>query len=197
MKVLELNKVNKLTFSIEDIASSLSVTKDSAKVSANRYAKSNFLIRLKNNLYVSTEKFKSLTEKELFKIANIIQVPSYISFTTALSFYNVTSQQLQGMIESAALKRTKEVNTQSFRFNYKILKKNFYNNFVFTNEFFIATPEKALADIIYLSSMSRYQCDFEAIDFKKIDKQTVTKLLTITNTKSIKYWNNLCKRYKI
>lgn len=197
MKVLELNKTNKLTFSIEDIASVLSITKDSAKVSANRYAKSNFIIRLKNNLYVSTERFKSLTETELFNIANIIQVPSYVSFTTALSYYSITSQQLQGIIESAAQKRTKTVNTQSVSFNYLILKKEFYNNFVFTNEFFIATPEKALADIIYLSSMNRYQCDFEAIDFKKIDKETVTKLLTITNTKSINYWDNLCKRYKI
>jgi predicted transcriptional regulator of viral defense system len=197
MKALELNKINKLTFSIEDIASALSVTKDSAKVSANRYVKSNFLIRLKNNLYMLSNKINSLTESELFKIANIIQVPSYVSFTSALSYYSVTSQQLQGIIESAALKRTKEVNTQIVTFNYLILKKEFYNNFVFTNEFFIATPEKALADIIYLSSMNRYQCDFEAIDFKKIDKETVTKLLTITNTKSINYWNKLCKRYKI
>lgn len=197
MKALELNKTNKLTFNIEDLASILSITKESAKVSANRYVKNNFLIRLKNNLYISSDKFNSLTEIELFKIANLIQVPSYISFTTALSYYNITSQQLQGIIESAALKRTKEVNTKSVSFNYLILKKGFYNNFVYTNEFFIATPEKALADIIYLSSMSRYQSDFEAIDFKKIDKKTVTKLLIITNTKSINYWNSLCKRFKI
>jgi predicted transcriptional regulator of viral defense system len=197
MKALELNKINKLTFTFEDLASILSITKESAKVSANRYVKNNFLIRLKNNLYISSDKFNSLTETELFKIANLLQVPSYISFTTALSYYNITSQQLQGIIESAALKRTKEVNTKSVSFNYLILKKGFYNNFVYTNEFFIATPEKALADVIYLSSMNRYQCDFEAIDFKKIDKETVTKLLTSTNTKSINYWNNLCKRYKI
>jgi predicted transcriptional regulator of viral defense system len=197
MKVLELNKINKLTFTFEDLASILSITKESAKVSANRYVKNNFLIRLKNNLYISSDKFNSLTETELFKIANLLQVPSYISFTTALSYYNITSQQLQGIIESAALKRTKEVNTKSVSFNYLILKKGFYNNFVYTNEFFIATPEKALADIIYLTSMSRYQSDFEAIDFKKIDKETVTKLLTSTNTKSINYWNSLCKRYKI
>lgn len=197
MKALELNKTNKLTFSIEDIASALAITNDSAKVSANRYLKSNFLIRLKNNLYMLSNKINSLTESELFKIANIIQVPSYVSFTSALSYYSVTSQQLQGIIESAAQKRTKTINTQSVTFNYLILKKELYNNFVFTNEFFIATPEKALVDIIYLSSMNRYQCDFEAIDFKKIDKEIVTKLLTVTNTKSKNYWNNLCKRYKI
>jgi predicted transcriptional regulator of viral defense system len=197
MKVLELNKKDKLTFSVNDLASILSITKESAKVSANRYVKNNYLIRLKNNLYISSDKFNSLPETELFKIANLIQVPSYISFTTALSYYNITSQQLQGIIESAALKRTKEVNTKSVSFNYLILKKEFYMNFVNTNEFFIATPEKALADIIYLTSMGRYQSDFEAIDFKKIDKQNVTNLLINTNSKAINFWNSLCKRYKI
>jgi len=195
MKVLELNKTNKLTFSVDDLASILSITKESAKVSANRYVKNNYLIRLKNNLYIPLDKFNGLTETELFKIANLIQVPSYISFTTALCYYNITSQQLQGIIESAAIKRTKKITAKNIRFDFILLKKNFYNNFIFIKEFFIATPEKALADVIYLSSMDRYQCDFEAIDFKKIDKETVTKLLT--NTKSKNYWNNLCKRYKI
>lgn len=197
MKVLELNKKNKLTFSVDDLASILSITKESAKVTANRYVKNNYLIRLKNNLYISLDKFNNLTETELFKLANLIQVPSYISFTTALSYYNITSQQLQGIIESAAIKRTKKITAKNIRFDFILLKKDFYNNFIFINEFFIATPEKALADVIYLSSMDRYQCDFEAIDFKKIDKETVTKLLTSTNTKSINYWNSLCKRYKI
>jgi predicted transcriptional regulator of viral defense system len=197
MKVLELNKINKLTFTIEDLASILSVTKESAKVSANRYVKNNYLIRLKNNLYILLDKFNSLAETELFKIANLIQVPSYISFTTALSYYDITSQQLQGVIESAALKRSKSIAVKNYRFDYILLKKEFYNNFILANDFFTATPEKALADIIYLSSMNRYQCDFEAINFKKIDRKIVADLIINSNTRTIKFWKDLCKRYKI
>lgn len=197
MKVLELNKINKLTFTIEDLASILSITKESAKVSANRYVKNSYLIRLKNNLYILSDKFNSLTETELFKIANLIQVPSYISFTTALSYYDITSQQLQGVIESAALKRSKSIEVKNYRFDYILLKKEFYNNFILTNNFFTATPEKALADIIYLSSMNRYQCDFEAINFKKIDRKIVADLIINSNTQAIKFWKDLCKRYKI
>jgi predicted transcriptional regulator of viral defense system len=109
MKINQLNTANKLTFSIEEISELLSISKESAKVSANRYVKSDLLTRLKNNLYITTNKFKNLSEEELFKLANLIQVPSYISFTTALSYYNISSQQLQGVIESAALKRTKSI----------------------------------------------------------------------------------------
>lgn len=197
MRINELNKLDKLTFTIEEISNILSIAKGSAKVLANRYVKNDFLIRLKNNLYITTDKFKKLSEEELFKLANIIQVPSYISFTTALSYYNVSSQQPQGIIESAALKRTKNIAAKNFRFDYILLKKDFYNSFIFTNDFFIATPEKALADIIYLVSMNRYQCDFEAIDFKKIDKKIVSDLINNSNTRTIKFWENLCKHYKI
>jgi len=197
MKTDGLNKVDKLTLTIEEIAALLSIAKESAKVSASRYVKSGLLTRLKNNLYITTDKFKRLSEEDLFKLANIIQVPSYISFTTALSYYNISSQQLQGVIESAALKRTKTLTAKNVRFDYILLKKEFYNNFILTNDFFTATPEKALADIIYLSSMNRYQCDFEAINFKKIDRKIVADLIINSNTRTIKFWEDLCKRYKI
>lgn len=197
MKINGLNKTNKLFLTIDDVSSILSINKDSAKVSANRYVKNNLLIRLKNNLYITPEKFERLKEIDLFKLANLIQVPSYISFTTALSFYNITTQQLQGVIESAAVKRTKQVIAKNIQFNYIILKKDFYNNFISENDFFIATPEKALADIIYLSSMNRYKCDFEAVDFKKIDNEIVSELLKNSNIKAQKFWESLCKRYKI
>jgi predicted transcriptional regulator of viral defense system len=197
MKIFELNKINKLTFSVEDISSALSITKESAKVSATRYVKSGLLLRLKNNLYITTDKFERLNEEELFKLVNVIQVPSYISFTTALSYYNISSQQLQNTVESAALKRTKNIVVNSTHFSYILLKKNFYNNFIVKNDFFIATPEKAMADVIYLSSINRYQCDFEAVDFKKIDKKIISNLLEATNLKTINFWNSLCKRYKI
>lgn len=197
MKAFDLVKTNKLTFTIDDLSSILSISKESAKVTASRYVKKNLLIRLKNNLYILSEKIGTLSETELFKLANLIQVPSYISFTTALSYYNISTQQLQGVIESAALKRTKSISVSNFKFYYILLKKDFYNSFILTNDFFIATPEKALADITYLVSMNRYQCDFESIDFNKIDKKKVTNIMALTNSKSINFWNNLCKRFKI
>jgi len=197
MRVNELNNITKSILSVEEIANILSITKESAIVSANRYVKNNLLIRLKTNLYITPEKFDKLNEEGIFKLANNIQVPSYISFTTALSYYNISTQQLQGIIESAALKRTKSAGAKTIRFNYMLLKKDFYNGFILYNDFFIASPEKAFADVIYLSSMSRYKCDLESIDFSKLNKQIISDLLVNTNNKAIKYWDNLCKRYKI
>lgn len=197
MRTNELNKIDKLLFSIEDISKSLSISKESAKVTANRYVKQNFLIRVKRNYYITASNFEKLNEPDLFRLANLIQVPSYISLTCALSFYGVSTQQLQDVIESISLNRTKIYNVKKITFQYFKLKKPFYSNFIRNDNIFIATVEKSLADAIYLTSIGKYNCDFDAVDFSKINKSEITNLLTSTNEIAINFWSKLCKRYKI
>jgi len=197
MRTFDLNNSEKIIFSIDDISKLLSINKESAKVTANRYVQSKQLIRLKRNFYITPTKFERLGEEEYFKIANMLQVPSYISLTTALSYYNISTQQMQGIIESVALKRTKNVNVENMEFRFLLIKKVLYSDFTLEKHFFIAAPEKALVDAVYLSSLGRYNCDFDAIEFKKINKDKVNQIINLTNNKTKLFWNNLCKRYKI
>jgi len=197
MRVSELNNSNKLILSIDDISKTLSISKESAKVTANRYVNNNQLIRLKRNYYIISSKFAQLNEEELFRLANVIQVPSYISLTSALSYYNISTQQMQGVVESIAQKRTKSIKVKNIEFKFLLIKKDLYSDFILEKEFFIATPEKALADAVYLTSLSRYSCDFEAVDFSKIIKQKVNQIIKRTNKKTILFWEDLCRRYKI
>ena len=126
-----------------------------------------------------------------------MQVPSYISFATALSYYNIYTQQLRGVIESAALKRSKIFNVNEIGFRFILVKTIFYTGFVTENNFFIAAPEKALADTVYLSSLGKYNLDFNAVDFGKISKSKVTRYIKLTNSRTKTFWDNLCKRYRI
>lgn len=197
MRTIELNNSEKIILSIEDISKLLSISRESAKVTANRYFKTNQLIRLKRNFYTTPAKFDNLKEEDYFKIANMLQVPSYVSLSTALSYFNISTQQIQGIIESIALKRTKSVVAGNVKFRFLLIKKDLYNNFISEKQFFIATPEKALVDTIYLTSLGRYNCDFEAIDFKKFDKGKVNQIIKFTNDKTKSFWDDLCKRYKI
>lgn len=197
MRTTILNNSDKNIFSIEDISKILSISKESAKVTANRYVQNDQLIRLKRNYYITPTKFEKLNEEELFKLANMLQVPSYISFMSALSYYNISTQQVQSVIESAALKRTKNINVENIEFRFILIKEELYSDFLMKKDFFIATPEKSLADAVYLTSLSRYNCDFEAIDFSKINKQKVNLIIERTNKKTISFWKDLCKRYKI
>ena len=93
MRAFELNRIEKLYFSTNDIAKALSITPESAKVTAFRYAKAKIITKIKKDIYTLSHKIPFLTEEELFKLANIIQTPSYISLTTALSYYNISTQQ--------------------------------------------------------------------------------------------------------
>lgn len=197
MKLLSLNNIDKLYFNTRDIARLLSISHSSAKVSASRYVKKSVLIRLKPDLYILASRLPTLTDSDRFLLANIIQTPSYVSLTTALSHFGITTQQQQYFIESIALKRTKHVGAGNLHFSYKKIKQALYEGFTKIEGYFIAEPEKALADAVYLSSMGKYNCDFHAIDFRKIKKDQVSAYIKRTNKTSILYWDNLCKSFEI
>jgi hypothetical protein len=197
MKAAELNKSDKLYLTVDDIARTLSITRESAKVTAARYFNKGYLIRLKKDFYTTPDKFNNLKEPGLFKLANIIQTPSYISLLTALGYYNISTQQQRNLIESIALKRTKSISIQNLHFTYSLIKKEMYEGFELRDDFFIALPEKALSDVIYLFSLGRYSCDLDAIDFKKLNKKKIQKFLEKTNKKTILYWEKICASYKI
>jgi predicted transcriptional regulator of viral defense system len=198
MRVFELVNDNKVILTIKDIARILSVSEESAKVSAVRYVKNNLLFRLKKDVYITPQNFNNLTENKLFEVANLLQVPSYISLTTALSFYDITTQQLRSVIESVGLKRSKRIVVKEFEFLFFLVKKSFYTGFILKDGFFIATPEKALADAVYLTSISKYSVDFDAVNFSKLELNRVDEFITLSKNKKAKnYWEKLCKSYNL
>jgi hypothetical protein len=75
----------------------------------------------------------------------------------------------RNFIESAALKRTKEIGVAGATFNYTRISKALYFGFVREKDFFIATPEKALLDAVYMMSLKRYNLDLSSIDRTKLD----------------------------
>ncbi|MBN2091017.1 hypothetical protein JW964_15495 [candidate division KSB1 bacterium] len=144
-----------------------------------------------------SNRFDIMNDEERFKLANLIQTPSYISLTTALGYFDLTTQQQQQFVESIALKRSKMVTVKRISFNYTLVKDSIYHHFYLQNGFFIASPEKALVDAVYLSAMRRYKCDFHAIKFSQINVQLVDELIKNTNKKTIIHWWEICKIFKL
>ena len=173
MKFLQLQNIEKLYFGHEDIARVLGITLQSAKVTANRYIKYGLLVRLKRNIYVLKEKWTSIDREQEFLLANIIQVPSYISLMTALDYYEITTQVQQDFIESVAVKRTKGVEIDQKYFNFTKINTDLYSGFSRTRGFFIAAPEKAFLDAVYLMSFGRYSFDIPSIDFSKLNLEKI------------------------
>jgi predicted transcriptional regulator of viral defense system len=175
MKFFELNKISKDYFGHEDIARVLGITPAAAKVFAHRYVKNRILVRAKRGIYILREKWKYFSREQKFEIANLLQVPSYISLVTALDYYQITTQMQQSFIESVAIKRTKEMEINGNIFTFTRINRDFYEGFSKQNNFFIASPEKALLDACYLMSLGRYNCDESAIDLNKFDQDLLVR----------------------
>lgn len=176
MRGFELYKIDKLYFGYEEISRVLGISLGSAKLSAHRYAKKGFLVRVKRNIYLLKERWDRLDRTDKFQIANLIQVPSYISLMTALDYYQVSTQLQQDFIESIAVKRTKETEIEKNMFIYSKVKPELYFGFIRQKDFFIATAEKAFLDAMYLTSWGRYSLDLASIDLGKLKLDELYKI---------------------
>lgn len=176
MNLQKLNKISKPYFGYGEISRVLKINPGSAKVSAVRYVKQGLLERVKNNMYLLRDSWNRATVEEKFLIANIAQTPSYISLTTALSFYEATTQVQRNFIESIANKKSNEIKVGRDVLRYSRIKPDLYFGFRKQGDFFIASPEKALLDAFYLMSFGRYSLDISALDRNKFNMKQIEQL---------------------
>ncbi len=140
----------------EDLA-----TYNSPKDKINQLNNSGELIHLKRGLYAIP---RAITGQSLSKelIANHLYGPSYVSYESALSYHGLIPERVY-VTKSATLKRKKEYQTPVGVFQYitvpgayypiGLLQKIIDENYAFI----IASPEKALCDLVLNTSGLRFQ----------------------------------------
>lgn len=109
------------------------------------------IIRLKRGLYVcSPEVTGKLLSTEL--IANHLYAPSYVSMASALRYYGLIPEAVYTK-QSMTLKHSKDFDTQLGRFEYTHISQEAFSVGLTSVRkegyaFIMATPEKALCDLI-------------------------------------------------
>ena len=176
MSITGLKRIKSFCFGYEDISRALGISAGSARVTASRYTKQGTLLRLKRNMYVLREAWNVAGREDKFRLANMGQVPSYISLMTALDYYEVTTQMQRDFFESVAVRRSREMDMDGSVFRYVKLAGNLYDAFKKEKGFFIAVPEKALLDAFYLMSYGRYSLDLSSLDSAKLDRSKIEHL---------------------
>ncbi|MBN1268116.1 MAG: type IV toxin-antitoxin system AbiEi family antitoxin domain-containing protein, partial [Kiritimatiellae bacterium] len=169
MKALKLNSIGRLYFGYREISAVLGISEASARVAASRYVRAGLLVRVRRNLYVLSGRWSHLTRRERFIIANIALSPSYISLMTALEHYEMTTQVQQNVVECVCLRRTREILVKGDRFSYTRIKSGRFRGFDRSQGFFMAIPEKAFLDALYLSSLGQYTLKGMEIDTEKLN----------------------------
>jgi predicted transcriptional regulator of viral defense system len=188
MSYERLLRLNKTYFTHHDVARALGIKSSSAEVWCSRYMQKGLLTRLKRGLYTKTESLAHMSQIDLFRIANILQVPSYISLMTALSYYGITTQLQRDFFESISVKRTKSFQAANLSFKYMRIKPDLYGGFVKKEGFFVALPEKAILDCFYFASMGRYPLDIYSLDLTKTDDKSLAKLTKMYPQKTIDFF---------
>ncbi|HAB99628.1 MAG TPA: hypothetical protein DCE71_07400 [Parachlamydiales bacterium] len=120
-----------------------------------RLVKRGDLIRLKNGFFVIAEKIQK-SPVPYHQIGNLLYGPSYLSFEWALSYYNMIPEGVY-VITSTSATKSRSYTTPLGTFDYHYLNHQRYTVGMdqqknFAGNFLIATPEKALADLIHFKS---------------------------------------------
>lgn len=192
MSYYQLLKIQKPFFSLDDVAYTLGIQPGSAAVLCSRYVKKGLLVRLKRGLYARTEQLRNYGQQDLFRLANFLQVPSYISLTTALSYHGLTTQVQRGFFESISLKRTRKFEVAQHTFHYSKISLDLYKGFERVEDVFIALPEKALLDSLYLASLGRYSLDTSALDLTKVNGEVLENLSSLFPSRVRTFMENCC-----
>lgn len=133
----------------------------SPKDKLSRLTREGTLLRLKRGLYSVPG---SITGQHLSRelIANHLYGPSYVSFESALSYYGLIPERVY-VQKSATLKRRKEYNTPIGLFQYIHIPEDYYpiglklELIEDSYAYIMATPEKAICDLILSTSGLRLQ----------------------------------------
>lgn len=158
MNVLEQFGIIPIDFeALETVLTEYKYPKD--KVS--RMEKNGELLRIKKGLFVVSPEIHRMTiSKEL--IANHLYGPSYLSLESALSFYKLIPERVH-TVRSMTSKRSKSYTTPLGIFDYVSAPKEYFQVGIrqeIVNErfaFLIASPEKAICDLIVATSGLRIQ----------------------------------------
>ncbi len=160
----------------------------------SRFLKYKEILQLKKGLYASTDFFEK-NKADIsysFYLANVIRTPSYVSSWTALQYYNLATEAIYSII-SVTPKVTRSYQTKAGNFAYQSIKKDLFFNFSLVKGrfiFFIASPGKALFDLLYFKTHQFRGIKTEnikpiieelRIDINEMDKNEQDKFYTMIN----------------
>lgn len=130
------------------------------------------IIRVKKGLYVLGPRLRrGPISREL--LANLIYGPSYISRETALRHWDLIPEEI-AIVTSMTTGRSKTFDTPVGRFDYSSSAPAYYSTAVTMDDidgrwFFIATPEKALADYTLLQRGLTLRSNSDCLHFLEED----------------------------
>lgn len=167
----QLLSVGKRYLTSKEIARLLEIKPGSRSVVLSRLVKRKVLRRLRRNLYEV-----ALKPSDILEAANTIYQPSYLSFTYCLGKIGILNQ-IAYEIEFATPKKTKRLELRDRRVIFRQIAKKLFFGYVLKDNIFMAQPEKALLDTLYIKSKGLTGLNEAELNLKSLSKE---KLLAMS-----------------
>ena len=161
--IKELKKLQNPVITLNDVSRIINKNKEYSRVYVHRLKKKKLIHEI--------EKGKYTLANNPFEIASGMLFPSYISFISAYGIYGLTTQ-IPSIIHVVATKSRKPIKIDNTKINFiRIKKKNFfgYKREKFMDTYiFVAEPEKAVIDSLYLPKYCPVSESYEALKSKEL-----------------------------
>ena len=191
MKFLELKSELK-DFTIFSLNEIRNIEPDFYRRRLNEWQDKDYIKKIIRGYYIFSD--LKLSEEILFKIANRIYSPSYVSLESALSYYHLIPESVYG-ITSISTRKTYHFRTSIGEFIYRTLKPPLffgYDLMKFQEKYLkMACIEKALLDYFYLNPDIETEQDFESLRinkemfFEKMNEEKLMNFLEKFNQKKL------------
>jgi predicted transcriptional regulator of viral defense system len=165
--IKSLERLNKPFYSIADLEKITRLSRKSLYVTLRRLVDKGILERIGPGVY---RLFTSKASAE--KIAALLYMPNYLSFESLLSRYGVLNL-VPYSITFATTRKTKRITLLGRDIEYRQIKKGLFWGYEMKGGIYVAKPEKAFLDLVYLASKGIASLDLDELDTNKLASKKV------------------------
>jgi len=157
-----LQKINKPFYTIADLEKVTGLQRSSLYVALKRWVAVGIIERVSQGIYLP---MGSLISMET--LAAQLYLPNYLSFESALAGYGILNL-VPYTITFATPRKTKKFLLRKQQVEFRQITRDLFFGFEMKNGIYIASPEKAFLDEIYLLSRGKVTLDFDEVDTRKL-----------------------------
>ena len=155
------------------------VDPEEVRVQLSRWTRSGKLFQLRRGLYSLAPPYQK-TKPHPFLMANRMVVPSYISLESALAFYGLIPEYV-AQTTSVTAARPQTIRTTLGSFDFRHIQQLLFfgyhtNDLPESQNAFLAVPEKALLDLVYLREGADSRSYLEELRLQNLDRLDIRRL---------------------
>ena len=170
------------------------------RLQLSRWVKAGRLVQLTKGLYTLAEPYGKLTPHP-FVLANAMKKASYVSLQSALGYFGMIPEHVP-TVTSVTTQRPARVQTPLGRFLFRHIKKDWFRGYEHVSlgsgqKAFIATPEKALLDLVYLTPGADsydFLSELRLQNLARLDRDRLAQLVWMSGSPKLRRAARLLER---